>query len=453
MLILIIAKIQHFLKNGHQRTIVAKRNILFSLIIKSISMVINLLMVPITINYINPTQYGVWLTLSSIIGWLSFFDIGFGNGLRNNFAIAKASNNYYEARVYISTTYAVLAIIFFCVWILFFFLNLVINWTDLINIPTSMGTEIASLALIVCSFFCIQMVLKIINTILIADQKPAKSALFDMFGQLIALIIIFILTKTTKGSLIYLGLSIGFAPVIILILSSIYLYSSSYKFLSPSFKYVKFSYAKDVLDIGYKFFLIQIAVIVIYETNNIIIAQVGTPLDVTLFNVAYKYIGIALMFFVIILSPFWSAFTEAYSKKDYVWMKNTVQNLRYISYSVIIVLPIFVFFSDFVYAKWIGNSMIIPLEITIIVSVYIAFMILISLNTQILNGIGKIKIQLFTYTLATIFHIPLALFLGNKFGTIGVISSAIFFYTIVLIFSVIQVNLLVSNEAKGIWNK
>ena len=120
-----IAKIQHFFKNGNPRTIEAKKNILFSFIIKSVSMVINLLMVPITINYINPTQYGIWLTLSSIIGWFSFFDIGFGNGLRNNFAVAKATNNYLEARVYISTSYAVLSVVFFCVWILFLLFNFV----------------------------------------------------------------------------------------------------------------------------------------------------------------------------------------------------------------------------------------------------------------------------------------------------------------------------------------
>lgn len=450
---MIITKVQDFFKNGNQRTILAKKNILYSFIIKSVSMVINLLMVPITINYVNPTQYGIWLTLSSIIGWFSFFDIGFGHALRNNFALAKATNNYTEAKIYISTTYTILGIIFFFVWVLFFLFNSFIDWANLINATTAMASEISSLALVICSFFCLQMVLKIINTILIADQKPAKAAFFDMLGQLVALIIIFVLTKTTKGSLLYLGFGLGIASVVILIICSFYLYTGTYKSYIPSFKYVKFSYTKEVLNIGYKFFLIQIAVIVIYETNNIIISQVGSPLDVTIFNVAYKYIGIALMIFTIILTPFWSAYTEAYAQKDYVWMKKTVQNLRYISYFVILVLPFFVLCSDFVYAKWIGTNMIIPIKITVIVGIYVAFMILISLNTQILNGIGKIKIQLFTYTLATIFHIPLALFLGDKFGTLGVISSAIFFYFIVLFFAVYQVNLLVANKAGGIWNE
>ena len=50
------------------------------------------MLVPLTIHYINPTRYGIWLTVSSIIGWVSFFDIGFGNGLRNKFAEALAKH-------------------------------------------------------------------------------------------------------------------------------------------------------------------------------------------------------------------------------------------------------------------------------------------------------------------------------------------------------------------------
>ena len=57
-------------------------------------MAIGLVLVPLTINYLNPTKYGIWITLSSVIGWFSFFDIGLGNGLRNRFAEAIANNDH-----------------------------------------------------------------------------------------------------------------------------------------------------------------------------------------------------------------------------------------------------------------------------------------------------------------------------------------------------------------------
>mgnify|MGYP000199442594 FL=1 len=51
------------------------------------------MLIPITINYVNADNYGIWLTVSSIISWMSFFDIGINNGLKNKFAEAKAMNN------------------------------------------------------------------------------------------------------------------------------------------------------------------------------------------------------------------------------------------------------------------------------------------------------------------------------------------------------------------------
>ena len=194
--------ISNFFTKGNQRTLEAKKNITASFAIKGLSICINLALVPLTIHYVNPTQYGIWLTLSSIIAWFSFFDIGFGNGLRNKLAETKATGNIEKSKIYVSTTYAILFLIFTGVWLLFFGLNVFLDWTKLLNAPPAMADELSKLALIVFSFFCLRIVMKTINTVLIADQKPAKAAFFDMLGQLIALLVIFTLTKTTSGSLL-----------------------------------------------------------------------------------------------------------------------------------------------------------------------------------------------------------------------------------------------------------
>src|SRR3954447_21221750 len=101
-----------FVNKGHQRSVKAKKNIVTSFLIKGVSIAISFLLVPMTIHYVNASQYGIWLALSSIITWMSFFDIGFTQGLRNKFGEAKAQGNVQLARIYISTTYYYLAIIF-----------------------------------------------------------------------------------------------------------------------------------------------------------------------------------------------------------------------------------------------------------------------------------------------------------------------------------------------------
>ena len=98
--------INKFLKKGHIRSINVKKNIIAMFAIRGISIVISLILVPLTIDYVNPTRYGIWLTLSSIVAWVSFFDIGFTFSLRNRFTELKATNNYEKAKAYVSTIYA-----------------------------------------------------------------------------------------------------------------------------------------------------------------------------------------------------------------------------------------------------------------------------------------------------------------------------------------------------------
>src|SRR6184192_3446730 len=141
--------VNSFVNKGHQRSVQAKKNILFSFIIKGLSICISLVLVPLLINYINASRYGIWLTLSSIVSWFSFFDIGLTQGLRNKFAESKAKNDVKGAQIYISTTYAVLGIIFGLLWIIFLIVNNFLNWSTLLKLPQDMASEVSILAIIV----------------------------------------------------------------------------------------------------------------------------------------------------------------------------------------------------------------------------------------------------------------------------------------------------------------
>ena len=105
-------KIFIFLQKGSDRSVNIKKNVAGSLCLKVINIFISLQVVPLTIHYVNPSKYGVWLTLSSIIAWISYFDFGFAHGFRNRFAEAIAKGEFLLARKYVSTTYAVLFILF-----------------------------------------------------------------------------------------------------------------------------------------------------------------------------------------------------------------------------------------------------------------------------------------------------------------------------------------------------
>ena len=75
------------------RTEKAKKNIVILFILHVFNFVSLMAIVPVTLNYLGKTEYGIWLTLASILSWLINLDFGLGNGLRNKLAEALALND------------------------------------------------------------------------------------------------------------------------------------------------------------------------------------------------------------------------------------------------------------------------------------------------------------------------------------------------------------------------
>jgi O-antigen/teichoic acid export membrane protein len=445
--------IKNFFTQGNERSINAKRNILIIAVLKGCGIAISLFLVPVTIHYVNPTRYGIWLTLTSIVGWFSFFDIGLGNGLRNKFAEAVASRKPELARTYVSTTYAILTIIIAIVLLIFFCINPFLNWAKILNTPANMVGELRLLALIVFGFFCIQFVLQLITTIITANQQPAQASVFGFLGNLLSLGIIYVLTKTTSGNLIYLGTVFSVTPVVVLISSSLWFYSHKYKQYAPSIKFVKFRFARDLMSLGIKFFVIQMAAVVLYQTSNIIIAHLFGPEQVTPYNIAYKYFSVITMAFSIIMLPLWSAYTEAWIKKDIAWIKNSINKLVLIWIFIAISVMIMLVSSNFIYRIWVGKEIKVPISVSVVMAAYVVINSWCGIFSQFLNGVGKIKLQLYSGTFGALINIPLSIMLGKQFGIYGVLLSSVILGTVSAVWSPIQYNKLINNKATGIWNK
>ena len=348
----VVLKLKSFFTQGHERTLKAKKNVAISFLLKGVSILIGFILIPMTINYVNPTQYGIWLTLSSVISWFSFFDVGLGNGLRNKLAQANALKDYTQARIYISTTYAILAIISSSVFVIFYCLNHFINWSWILNTTGFAGGDLNHLALIVFGLFCIQFVAQIINVILTALHEPARVSLMYVVGQVCVIIMISILTRNTKGSLNYLVFVLGGIPVFVQILTSIIYFKTNYKHVSPSIKLINFKYGRELLSLGGVFFIIQIGALLLFQTDNILITQLFGPKSVTTFNVAYKLFSMIIMIFNIIITPSWSAFTDAATKGDMAWIRRALTKMEkywllLCAFTLVILFP-----SHMIYKLW-----------------------------------------------------------------------------------------------------
>ncbi len=441
---------------GHIRSIKAKKNIVATFFIKGMSIAISLLLVPLTIHYVNPSRYGIFITLSSIVGWFSFFDIGLSQGLRNKFAEAKAKGNHELAQVYVSTTYAILAIIFFIVWVVFLIANNFFDWAHLLNVSENMRSEVSVLAIIIFTYFCLQFVLGTITTLILANQQSAKSSLISVLGQIVSLIFILVLVKTTEGSLVKLGIALCLSPLLVLIAANVFFFKGTFRKYSPSFSKIKFSYAKGLFNLGIIFFIIQVAGIVQFQTANIIISRNFGSNQVTTYSIVCKYFGILAMLSTIFLTPFWSATTEAYLKNDIQWIKNGIKKYNLLNVLLLGIGIVMLIFSDNIYTLWLGKGTVtIPFSVSLWGFIFFNIQMFGGKYVMFLNGISALRIQFWASVISPFVYIIVSITLIKYFhlGVASLFIASVIANFNAFILSPLQYHLIINKNKKGIWLK
>ena len=451
----ILKKILKIFGIKSNRTKNITKHVFLSSIYKGGHIVCSFLLVPLTIDFLDTENYGVWLTLSSFIAWFSFFDIGLGNGLRNKFAEAKATNNLEFAKGYVSTAYYSIGSICLVFFLLSMIIGYWVDWTKVFNTSIEMKEQLQLLMPVVFGCFSLQLILKLITSVYVGDQNHSINGKISFFSAALSLLIVWILTLTAHSSLLIFGVIFSALPIVILLVLNIYAFTGKYKIYSPKFSFWKIEYFKDIFGLGFSFFVIQISVLVLFSTDNFIITQLFGPEEVVPYNVAYKYIGISNMIFTILLTPYWSSITEAYSKNELDWIRKAMKNLMKFMMGVLAIIVILVLCSSWAYQIWLGDKVKIPLSLTLSMALFFAITMVYTPFNFFLNGVGKIRLHMITFLIAAVVNIPLSILLVQitGWGVNAVILATSICVLPNIIFFPIQYNKLINTNAKGIWNK
>lgn len=436
-----------------KRNSMLRKNIFLSAVLKVISLCCSLLIVPVTLDYLDSEIYGIWLTMSSILYWFSFFDIGLGNGMRNYLTQAISTKDYKSGREYISTTLIILSGIALLISILtigilpFIDINVIFNTNSILNKDLCVAMIIAII------FTSALFVVKNIGLIFVALQKYAINDFLIVTGNVVALLIIYIFTLTTDGNLLYVIIVFTATPVLVFVLASFPIFTR-YPQLKPSVRHFNKRLANKIIGKGLGFFFIQItSCLVIYGGANIFIIQFCGPTHVTIYNIAFKYFHLIAIAYTIIISPLWNAYTDAYIKNDMKWINKTfLKSLKTWLLTVLLGI-IMILFSPIFYFYWIGDNIKIPTSVSICVFIFICAFNLNNSVTYLLNGLNKIRIQIYTSIVMTVLFIITIATIGKNLNIELISLCMASSYMIMGMIHFYQCKLLINNKAKGLWNK
>lgn len=412
-------------------------------------------LVPIAINYLGKVEYGIWLTLASILNWLINLDFGIGNGLRNKLAEALAIKDFNLARIYVSTGYAVFGMGILGALIVYLIFHSILNWASILNAPESYTHLLNALALYVIVLFLVQFLLKLITSIISAEQRPAVNGVLSLTSNTLTLFAVIILSAFTEKSLHLFAITASLVPVFVFSIASVILFRGIYKQLVPSFKFVNFKYSSSLVKLGMQFFIMQISSLIVFTTDNMIITQLYGPEPVVTYNIAYKYFYMVPLVFNVILAPFWSAFTDAYVKQEFDWIKNSIRKLILMWALLSVATLIMIVISDGVYKIWIGPDTDVPFILSLFTGLFVIIANWNNIFAYFINGVGKVRLSLYSSIFTAVLNIPLSIFLAEQagLGITGIIVATNLCLIISSIWAPIQYSKIISKKASGIWNK
>lgn len=411
---------------GTGRGAVAKRNALGSFIIMILQNLVQLALVPIVIGYIEPLRYGIWQTVSSFLGWFTMMDIGLGGGFRNKLGEALAQNDRVLAKRYISAAYVFMACIAIILLLASQVANRFVSWSAIFNAPLSMSAELSRLMNYVVLFFVLKFTLQLINYIFTAFRKTAFTSFINFMGSFLSLVTIYFMANFFKPSLIAVGFIYSMSPVMVMLACTIFFFSmNKNRDLIPSLQTFSIQDVRPMLNIGVLILINQIAVLVIMTSTNMLISHITSPADVTPYAVAMRLFGFPLTVFEIMMVPLLPAFNHAYFAGDILWVRNTIDKARKLSYlvsgCVVIMIPLVQVFIPF----WLKGKVEITWQLSSAIGLFVVLQIIVNVYSKLFNGTGKLKEITYLTVFNMVAYIPLAVLFGKymKLGVLGIVSA------------------------------
>lgn len=407
---------------------------ILNLLYKGLSAAIALFSVPLLLRYLGKSDYGIWLTVGSVLTWFQLFDVGIGNGLRNRLAAVLSVNDFESGQKVVSTAYVLIALMalfataLLYVLVVFFDISTILNF-NLEHTPNSNSVLMSKSNIILLTnitFVGANLVLSTCNMIFFALHLSSYVSLCGVIAQLISFISILILNYSVEPSLLAVSIAFGLSGVLVNFIGSILLFKK-HRELTPQVKLFDRSEVQHIGSFGLKMFISQISAMVLNSTDNIMISKILGPDSVTTYSIPYKMFSVLCLVQLALVAPLVSAYTSAFVRFDQVFIRASIRKMTLLFLILSFAGGLLCFFFDEVSTLWLNQHVDYPPGLLVLTCIYFIVLMWCNVNSSVLHGIGKIDKATIVSLLQTVLNIPLSLYFATvlNLGLNGIILGSI----------------------------
>ena len=412
---------------------------------KIIGILVNFLSVPLTIGYLGPERYGIWITIGSLLAWLSLSDFGLGLGFNTAIATAVGRDRVDVVRQHISTALAMLGSIAAAVGLVVLLLGPWIDWSSVIGAKTPQAqAEVGPALAAAIIFWLLQFPLSVTGRVLNAYQEGRLANYWGAFGNLSSLVVLVIVTQT-QGGLVWLVVAMSGTGLVVNIATALWLFLYHKPFLVPHPRDISRTSLRMLGKVGGTFFLIQILSLLVFQTDNLIVAHYLGANHVPTYSVTYSLFNYCLIIQNMIFSYMWVAYTEAIARKDIAWVKRVFHitlaagTLTTLGLSVALA-----FIAQPFISWWAGPAVVPPTTFVLWMAAWSVINGFTSPIACLLAAASHLRNQTIYSALACVVNVILTLTFVQTWGITGVIAATVVSYAIfICIPTLVDVELLI----------
>lgn len=393
---------------------------------RGLNLLVGFISVPLAVGYLGRERYGVWITISSLLMFLSFTDFGLGSSLLNALADAHGRDDRRQAQRYVASAFWLLAFMAIVLWIPFAGAS---HWiaAQLFSEKgtSSLLSEAAPAVFIAITIFFLSFPLNLFAYVLSAHQQNAIvniSAMITATANLIAIIVV----VACKAGLIWLVLSYSGSGLVVSLISSIWLFGYSKPWLRPSIRAVDSSTMRNLLGTGWKFLAVSIFWVINSQTDNLIISHFLGPGAVTPYSIAFRLFSYAVVFQSFAVFALWPAYTEARARNDVSWIRRAFR--ANVVFSFISSAPftiLFIVFGQRIIRLWAGEAAVPQFQLLVWMAIWNLLLATLSAGTCLLKAFGRLIGMTIYGSITAVANIVFSIILVQRWGVTGVVFASI----------------------------
>lgn len=397
-----------------QKSKIILKNSFGAFIVKGASLVLSLLTTPAFIRYFNNNEVlGVWFTMLSVLIWFLNFDLGIGNGIRNQLTKDFTNNDYGSAKVTISSGFFSIIAVSIVLTVVG---GLSICFADLnsfFNVEREIVSAQSLIIAAVSVFIAVMLrfMLTFVGSIFYALQKSAiNNALSLCVSVLQYLFVVCFHFEDVNTALVNLAISYVFISNFPVIVAGVICFCGKLKNCRPNVHFIEHDRVKQIMSIGTIFFGCQILYMLIANTNEFLITKLYGGSYTVEYSFYYKITSILSTIVTLALTPIWSVVTKAATEKDFAWLNKLYGRFKVIGIALcaleFLIIPVLQPIMDL----WLGKGSVdVTVPNAVAFASFSGVFLFSSMLSTIVCGLARMKVQFYSYLIGVILKFAVVL--------------------------------------------